>query len=123
MNKSGSYGAGDEARTRYLHLGKVALYRMSYTRRNKRYYNSFSKNVNTFFPFFKNFLGLRLLSANRKCIKVPDIAFIDNVVCQQPKCALTFATQQIHMIIGAIHLNNIPVPQITIFHSADHLAM
>ena len=29
---SGFYGAGDEARTRYLHLGKVALYRMSYTR-------------------------------------------------------------------------------------------
>ena len=27
------FGAGDEARTRYLHLGKVALYRMSYTRR------------------------------------------------------------------------------------------
>ena len=27
------HGAGDEARTRYLHLGKVALYRMSYTRR------------------------------------------------------------------------------------------
>ena len=27
-----SYGAGDEARTRYLHLGKVALYRMSYAR-------------------------------------------------------------------------------------------
>ena len=26
------YGAGDEARTRYLHLGKVALYRISYTR-------------------------------------------------------------------------------------------
>ncbi len=25
------YGAGDEARTRYLHLGKVALYQMSYT--------------------------------------------------------------------------------------------
>ena len=25
-------GAGDEARTRYLHLGKVALYRMSYIR-------------------------------------------------------------------------------------------
>ena len=25
-------GAADEARTRYLHLGKVALYRMSYTR-------------------------------------------------------------------------------------------
>ena len=26
------HGAGDEARTRYLHLGKVALYQMSYTR-------------------------------------------------------------------------------------------
>ena len=26
-------GAGDEARTRYLHLGKVALYQMSYARR------------------------------------------------------------------------------------------
>ena len=30
------YGASDEARTRYLHLGKVALYQMSYTRDNKR---------------------------------------------------------------------------------------
>ena len=35
-NKSGCalviiFGAGDEARTRYLHLGKVALYQMSYT--------------------------------------------------------------------------------------------
>ena len=29
------HGAGDEARTRYLHLGKVALYRMSYTRINR----------------------------------------------------------------------------------------
>ena len=28
----GLYGAGNEARTRYLHLGKVALYRMSYAR-------------------------------------------------------------------------------------------
>ena len=26
-------GAGNEARTRYLHLGKVALYQMSYTRK------------------------------------------------------------------------------------------
>ena len=26
------YGANDEARTRYLHLGKVALYQMSYSR-------------------------------------------------------------------------------------------
>ena len=31
-------GAGDEARTRYLHLGKVALYRMSYTRISAPYW-------------------------------------------------------------------------------------
>ena len=30
------FGAGDEARTRYLHLGKVALYQMSYTRNLRR---------------------------------------------------------------------------------------
>ena len=28
-----AFGAGDEARTRYLHLGKVALYQMSYARK------------------------------------------------------------------------------------------
>ena len=33
------YGAADEARTRYLHLGKVALYRMSYIRNCKRDYS------------------------------------------------------------------------------------
>ena len=27
------FGAADEARTRYLHLGKVALYQMSYGRK------------------------------------------------------------------------------------------
>ena len=32
-------GAGNEARTRYLHLGKVALYRMSYARREPRLKN------------------------------------------------------------------------------------
>ena len=31
------FGAGDEARTRYLDLGKVALYQMSYARRRHRY--------------------------------------------------------------------------------------
>ena len=35
----GSFGAGNEARTRYLHLGKVALYQMSYARENKVYFN------------------------------------------------------------------------------------
>jgi hypothetical protein len=32
-------GAGDEARTRYLHLGKVALYQMSYARKRNSNYN------------------------------------------------------------------------------------
>ena len=32
-------GAGNEARTRYLHLGKVALYQMSYARENKGYFS------------------------------------------------------------------------------------
>ena len=31
----GQFGAADEARTRYLHLGKVALYQMSYGRIKK----------------------------------------------------------------------------------------
>ena len=31
------FGAGDEARTRYLDLGKVALYQMSYARIWRRY--------------------------------------------------------------------------------------
>ena len=34
------YGADDEARTRYLHLGKVALYQMSYI----RIYGAFGRN-------------------------------------------------------------------------------
>ena len=38
-------GASDEARTRYLHLGKVALYQMSYTRSDKWYYSRVEKNV------------------------------------------------------------------------------
>ncbi len=42
------YGAGDEARTRYLHLGKVALYRMSYTRNGLDYYNKELGNVKPF---------------------------------------------------------------------------
>ncbi len=46
------FGAGDEARTRYLHLGKVALYRMSYTRRQHRYYNTESVFVNRYLIFF-----------------------------------------------------------------------
>ena len=35
------FGAEDEARTRYLHLGKVALYQMSYIRKK---YGAFGRN-------------------------------------------------------------------------------
>ena len=50
------FGAGDEARTRYLHLGKVALYRMSYARigANKSY-------ITTDFAFVKLFFAQDLI--------------------------------------------------------------
>ena len=35
------FGAGDEARTRYLDLGKVALYQMSYARKRKTNYTAY----------------------------------------------------------------------------------
>ena len=35
------FGAGDEARTRYLDLGKVALYQMSYARKRKVNYTAY----------------------------------------------------------------------------------
>ena len=44
-----AFGAAYEARTRYLHLGKVALYRMSYTRKQREYYSTLSGFVNSFF--------------------------------------------------------------------------
>ena len=47
------YGAGDEARTRYLHLGKVALYQMSYTRENMAYYSRIFQFVKHLFAFFE----------------------------------------------------------------------
>ena len=34
QKQDGFSGAGYEARTRYLHLGKVALYQMSYSRKS-----------------------------------------------------------------------------------------
>ena len=43
------FGAGDEARTRYLHLGKVALYQMSYTRDNGGIIQPFGASVNPYF--------------------------------------------------------------------------
>ena len=35
------FGAGDEARTRYLDLGKVALYQMSYARKRRVNYTAY----------------------------------------------------------------------------------
>lgn len=50
------FGAGDEARTRYLDLGKVALYQMSYARKLKIDYTRESRICqplrSTFFNFF-----------------------------------------------------------------------
>ncbi len=47
-----SSGAEDEARTRYLHLGKVALYQMSYSRNNIDYYSMEMRNVKYYFLIF-----------------------------------------------------------------------
>ena len=41
----GFSGAADEARTRYLHLGKVALYQMSYGRISQLLYSETAKQV------------------------------------------------------------------------------
>ena len=55
------YGAGDEARTRYLDLGKVALYQMSYARKRKIY---FTVNLCVCQALFSNFR--RILSKFRR---------------------------------------------------------
>ena len=52
-------GADDEARTRYLNLGKVALYQMSYIRislSDSCYYKTLHKKCQVFFE--KNFAYL-----------------------------------------------------------------
>ena len=46
-----SFGASDEARTRYLHLGKVALYQMSYTRNSRVYISRFPPRCQHLFYF------------------------------------------------------------------------
>ncbi len=52
VHPSYSHGAGDEARTRYLHLGKVALYRMSYTRGTRRIIADFRQKSILFLNLF-----------------------------------------------------------------------
>ena len=50
------FGASDEARTRYLHLGKVALYQMSYTRGDGCYFSRDRTDCQLFSQnFLKNF--------------------------------------------------------------------
>ena len=46
------HGAGDEARTRYLDLGKVALYQMSYARRTGLIITDLSPFVKPVLPLF-----------------------------------------------------------------------
>ena len=49
------FGADDEARTRYLHLGKVALYQMSYIRKCSIIIANPQEFVKVFSPAKKNF--------------------------------------------------------------------
>ncbi|CAN4042073.1 DUF281 domain-containing protein, partial [Dysosmobacter welbionis] len=49
-------GAGNEARTRYLHLGKVALYQMSYARGTRGILPEKHPLVKTLLQDFPNFL-------------------------------------------------------------------
>ena len=66
------YGAGDEARTRYLHLGKVALYRMSYTRGTRgiiAYLQKKSTPFSNFMPYL-----LHLYCSGKKSHTYPFIS-------------------------------------------------
>ena len=82
------YGAGDEARTRYLHLGKVALYQMSYTRMNKVYYSKDSKFVKPYFLVFYFFIRQSFLSTHFPLPRHPVLSVSQRVLPQQP--ALSF---------------------------------
>ena len=62
-------GASDEARTRYLHLGKVALYQMSYTRNSELYYNTNLACVNR---FLKKTFGKRQPPSGRLSFQVKE---------------------------------------------------
>ena len=67
-----AFGAGDEARTRYLHLGKVALYRMSYTRRNVHYYSRNREFVKTQNAKNERFLHTAYVpGVSQNCLETP----------------------------------------------------
>ena len=61
------FGAGDEARTRYLHLGKVALYQMSYARGTRRTIPGLSPFVKTEFQISAKIRERRLANAGKLC--------------------------------------------------------
>ncbi len=50
------FGAGKEARTLDLYLGKVSLYQLSYSRETGAHYRDGEKSVN---PIMNNFLLIR----------------------------------------------------------------
>ena len=58
-------GADDEARTRYLHLGKVALYQMSYARGTLTIIADSFIFVKPYFSFFRRFWFCRLANAEK----------------------------------------------------------
>ena len=55
------FGAGDEARTRYLDLGKVALYQMSYARKRKIDYSTRYRRLSI--PHFQFFIKISIIPA------------------------------------------------------------
>ena len=59
-------GASDEARTRYLHLGKVALYQMSYTRINRCHYTRRGEKVKRKMKKNKKFVYSEIISCVEK---------------------------------------------------------
>ena len=65
------YGAGNEARTRYLHLGKVALYQMSYARGTKHTIAERRRFVKNYFGFFHFYSLARFSTKPRR--KWPEV--------------------------------------------------
>ena len=111
------FGAGDEARTRYLHLGKVALYQMSYTRINKMHYTKVSPNVKHYFCFFY-FLFYRH-TASRIGGIIPYITshLRIGILRKSREC------KHIHMVVHSILADHIPKPRLSLPSAGNHLAI
>ena len=59
------FGAGDEARTRYLDLGKVALYQMSYARKRKTHYTASAPGCQALFLLLPIFFTVTIIVKHR----------------------------------------------------------